>query len=141
MIHSKIPVYSKKIQSVNFYLCFLFAIAFFICIGGDDVHLEIRKKLFNVHQTSKALTDIIKKHGWKYQHYTREYYVDVTKAFDNKSETGNLLLDWLAQTNHFRATMNDEIVQEITSTIARFSKTIQGKQLCRHVDEYIFISK
>lgn len=88
-----------------------------------------------------CIPEIIEKYGWRYQEFTSEFSIDVTEVFDDQSETGNLLLDFLTQTTDFRATMDGQKVQEIVDMIHSSSVPIGGKRLITKVDNFIIILK
>ena len=69
-----------------------------------------------VYKSSKEVTDVAKKNGWKYVECPGETInCDITAIFDSSSVDGNLLLDFLTHRVNARATASQENLQKIIS--------------------------
>ena len=114
-------------------------------VQGQDLMDWVKLKQ-NTHwaEKEKAIEKIIKiacDNGWKHDVYTEEYSIDVTEVFDEKSTEGNLLLDFLTHTEHFREKADKKLVEETLELIKDLTILKDGKRLGEKKELLIIISK
>ncbi|XP_031552980.1 histamine N-methyltransferase-like [Actinia tenebrosa] len=91
---------------------------------------------------AEQLKQIAEKRGWKVDLHMQIYSMDITEVFDEKSEEGNLLLDFMTKVKNFRAITEKNKVEEILKLIKELSKvTENGKRLGKRNDGIMFIYK
>ena len=76
--------------------------------------------------TSKDVVKDASKHNWAYQQFSFDVNVDVSQCFDEKSEEGNLLLDFFFHIKDHRRSVSKE---ELTETLGYL------KNLCSSENE------
>ena len=114
-------------------------------VSGQDLMDWVKFKQ-NKHWAGeeKPIEKIIKiasDNGWKHDVYTEEYSIDVTEVFDEKSTEGNLLLDFLTHTEHFREKADKKLVEETLELIKDLTILKDGKRLGEKKELLIIISK
>lgn len=92
-------------------------------------------------ETIRPVMEIIAKHDWKREKYTREYSVEVTEVFDNDSIQGNLLLDFLTHKINYRKTTDEKTVHELLNLIKDLTYLEDGKRFGQLIDSILFIHK
>ena len=80
-----------------------------------------------IYDVVDKMIQIANKNGWKIEVHDQEYSIDVTEVFDPHSIEGNLLLDFLTQTENFRNTEDKEFVEETLSFIRDLTFVKDGK--------------
>ena len=73
-----------------------------------------RVRKFHENVISYTAQDVVKvatKHSWPHQQFSVDYSVDVSECFDEKSEEGNLLLDFF-HVKDFRGSVSNEELAE-----------------------------
>lgn len=74
----------------------------------DSYFAKMRKKYLGrlnfglTFYTTEEIASIAKKHLWKHDLRTSRFRVDITKCYDESSEEGSLLLDFLTHQQNFR---------------------------------------
>ena len=63
--------------------------------------------------TKEDLATIAAESGWMYDVIEQAFAIDVTPCFGEHSEQGDLLLDWLTHQKNFRATADQELINEV----------------------------
>ena len=108
---------------------------FILCMAeneGSALHhfltsQHVRKYNENVTMyTSKDVVKVASKHHWPYRQFSYDLNVDVSKCFDEKSEEGNLLLDFFFLVKDCRGSVSKE---ELTETLCYL------KNLCSSENE------
>ena len=94
-----------------------------------------------IYETTDKMIKIANDNGWKHEIYTKEYYIDVTEVFDEKSTEGNLLLDFLTHTVDFRETADKQLVEETLALIKDLTIVKDGKRLGEKKESLLFIYK
>ena len=126
--------------------------AFACIVEGEDLltwviskqkewHGEDAKDNITDFEIAEGISKIAGKHGWKYEIHNKEYSIDVTEVFDEKSAEGNLLLDFLTHTVNFRKTADEQLVEETLSLIEGLSTVKDGKRFGEKKDSLLLISK
>ena len=117
----------------------------FHCMLEKHFELESQVGAENVFRRplgiEKEVLKVAEKKSWKYREYIQEYHIDVTDVFDKDSVPGNLLLDFLLQTVNFRATVDQQIVDEYLDVIRKRSVVEDGKYLSKQIASVVFIYK
>ena len=108
-----------------------------ICIASrrdltSSVLSKLQQKLqwhvgSEIYDVVDKMIQIANKNGWKIEVHDQEYSIDVTEVFDPHSTEGNLLLDFLTQTENFRNTEDKEFVEETLSFIRDLTFVKDGK--------------
>lgn len=121
-----------------------------ICIAsrGDltcSVVSKLQQKLqwpvgSEVYDVVDKMIQIADKNGWKIEVLDQEYSIDVTEVFDPHSTEGNLLLDFLTQTENFRNTEDKEFVEETLSFIKDLTFVKGGKLFGEKKESLVVIS-
>ena len=117
---------------------------FIVSSGQDLMDWVTLKQSKHWAEKEKAIEKIIKiacDNGWKHDVYTEEYSIDVTEVFDEKSTEGNLLLDFLTHTEHFREKADKKLVEETLELIKDLTILKDGKRLGEIKELLIIISK
>lgn len=63
--------------------------------------------------TKEDLATIAAESGWMYDVIRQEFAIDVTPCFGEHSDQGDLLLDFLTHQKNFRATADQELINEV----------------------------
>ena len=100
-----------------------------------------REKDSEKYETAEEIINIAKSNGWKYEIYSQEYAIDVTDVFDEKSNEGNLLLDFLTHTVNFRETADQQLVEETLALIKEVTTVKDGKRFGDKKESLIIIYK
>ena len=120
-------------------------ILLFIVSSGQDlmdkVTLKQSKHWAGEEKPIEKIIKIACDNGWKHDVYTEEYSIDVTEVFDEKSTEGNLLLDFLTHTEHFREKADKKLVEETLELIKDLTILKDGKRLGEIKELLIIISK
>ena len=90
-------------------------------------------------EKSRRLTQIAEKHGFKYEMHSQNYLMEVTDLMDEKSIEGNLLLDFLTQTENFRRVACKELVEETLALIDRMTVIKEKKRLYEGTTESLVL--
>ena len=93
------------------------------------------------YETQEKIIMIANERGWKHEIYSQEYSIDVTDVFDEKSTEGNLLLDFLTQTENFRETADKQLVEETLALIKELTTVKDGKRFGDKKESLIIIHK
>ena len=107
----------------------------------QDIQWHGKDKDAEVYETTDEMIKIANDNGWKHEIYTKEYYIDVTEVFDEKSTEGNLLLDFLTHTVDFRETADKQLVEETLALIKDLTTVKDGKRLGEKKESLLFIYK
>ena len=123
----------------------------FVCLieGKDLIHWTARKnnqwhgkdKDSEKYEPAEEIIKIAENNGWKHEVYSQEYSIDVTDVFDEKSTEGDLLLDFLTQTENFRETADKQLVEETLSLIKELTTVKDGKRVGDKKESLILIYK
>lgn len=92
-------------------------------------------------ELSEELVKVAKKHGLKHEIYRSGLSLDVSEVFNEKSEDGNLLLDFLTNTENYRMTVNHEDLKETLAMIEGMTFVKDGKRLGDIKESLLFIYK
>ena len=92
-------------------------------------------------EVAEKISKIAMKRGWKHEVYNQEYSFDVTDVFDEESEEGNLLLDFLTHSTNFRGSRDQQIVKETLALIKDLSTIKDGRRFGKKKDSLIVIYK
>lgn len=95
-----------------------------ICSVVSKLQWHVGSEIYDVVD---KMIQIANKNGWKIEVHDQEYSIDVTEVFDPQSTEGNLLLDFLTQTENFRNTEDKEFVEETLSFIRDLTVVKDGK--------------
>lgn len=91
--------------------------------------------------TGDDIAAVADRRGWKHEVLNQEYTVDVTDVFDEDSEEGNLLLDFLTYVKEFRKTVDKTQVKDMLDLIREGSSLKDGKRLGKRIDQLLFLHK
>ena len=94
-----------------------------------------------IYDVVDKMIQIATKNRWKIDVHDQEYSIDVTKVFDPQSTEGNLLLDFLTQTENFRNTEDKEFVEETLSFIRDLTVVKDGKLFGEKKESLVVICK
>lgn len=84
------------------------------------VDLGAAQKLY----TEVDLVDIAKRNNWKYEEMRKAHYpCDISCCFDEASNEGAILLDFLTHQQDFRATTDKEFYKEVMDFLSKESST------------------
>ncbi|XP_022794818.1 histamine N-methyltransferase-like [Stylophora pistillata] len=119
-------------------------------VAGQDLMDSVKLRQ-NKHSAGKdkaneskmveRIINIASDNGWKHKVYAQEYSIDVTEVFDEKSTEGNLLLDFLTETAHFREKADTKLVEETLKLIKDRTILKDGKRFGEKKESLIVISK
>ena len=122
-----------------------------ICIASrrdliSSVASKLQQKLqwhvgSEIYDVVDKMIQIANKNGWKIEVHDQEYSIDVTEVFDPHSIEGNLLLDFLTQTENFRNTEDKEFVEETLSFIRDLTFVKDGKLFGEKKESLVVICK
>ena len=90
---------------------------------------------------SQDVVAVAKKYNFPYELYSKESHTDITEVFDDTSEQGSNLLDFITHTMNFRCTANCEDVEEVLSFLREVSNVQDGKRLARRGNVAVIIKK
>ena len=107
--------------------------AIFCTIGPEEsFYPKLSRKLYgkvdlgSIHKfyTEVDIINIAKKNDWKYEELWRTHYtVDITSCFDESSQEGGFILDFLTHRQEFRNTADKELYKEIMDFLNEESTT------------------
>ena len=94
-------------------------------------------------ELSTQLIKIAEQHGWKYEIYKPSSIVtlDVTEVFDEESVDGNLLLDFLTNTEDFRKKADESLQKCVLELAEEMTFVKDGKRLAEIHESLLFIYK
>lgn len=125
-----------------------------IVVGKDDLLYKCCLKQGHVWHGGHSNTEcwltgdemiaIAAQHNWKHQIFSQEYSLDVTDVFDDHSEDGNLLLDFITFVQDFRKTQDAQQVKEMLDCIKNHCTPTQnmpkdGKRYGKRTDQLLFL--
>lgn len=93
---------------------------------------------------TNGFKEILNRCGYQFAVHSCPYSIDVTDIFNDetKSETSDLLLDFLVFEKDFRRNFDKEIVDEVLQVLKSNAKTDkQGRMLVETIDEIIIVYK
>ena len=93
-----------------------------------------------IYDVVDKMIQIANRNGLKIEVHDQEYSIDVTEVFDPHSIEGNLLLDFLTQTEIFRNTEDKEFVEETLSFIRDLTFVKDGKLFGEKKESLVVIS-
>lgn len=76
--------------------------------------------------TKEDLAKIAEERGWTHDVIRQEFTIDVTPCFGEPSDQADLLLDWLTHQKNFRATADQELINEVMSFFRELLTTDEG---------------
>lgn len=92
--------------------------------------------------TTDEIASIAKKHLWKHELRTSRFRVDITKCYDESSEEGNLLLDFLTHQQNFRLFADRELLASMMTFLTDMSRVDEkGSRYLRGEMGAVFIYK
>ena len=80
---------------------------------------------------SQDVVAVAKKYNFPYELYSKESHTDITEVFDDTSEQGSNLLDFITHIMNFRCTASCEDVEEVLSFLREISNVQDGKRLAK----------
>ena len=92
-----------------------------------------------IYDVVDKMIQIANRNGLKIEVHDQEYSIDVTEVFDQHSIEGNLLLDFLTQTENFRNTEDKEFVEEMLSFIRDLTFVEDGKLFGKKKESLVVI--
>ena len=120
-----------------------------ICIASrrdltSSVKSKLQQKLqwhvgSEIYDVVDKMIQIANRNGLKIEVHDQEYSIDVTEVFDPHSIEGNLLLDFLTQTENFRNTEDKEFVEEMLSFIRDLTVVKDGKLFGKKKESLVVI--
>jgi len=117
-----------------------------LCViaGEESLFAKLSKRddvpISNIY-TGKEIIAIARRNNWGYEEIpTVNYEMDISGLFDENSQTGNLMLDFLTHTVNFRQTADPALFNEIMDLIRQSSITDEkGKTLLKFETAAVFI--
>ena len=94
----------------------------------DSYFPKMRKKYLGMlnfgltFYTTEEIVSIAKKHFWKHELRTSRFRVDITKCYDETSEEGSLLLDFLTHQQNFRLFADRELLASMMAFLTDMSQ-------------------
>ena len=94
-------------------------------------------------ELSTQLIKIAEQYGWKYEIYKPPSIktLDVTEIFDEESVDGNLLLDFLTNTEDFRKKANESLQKYVLDLAKEMTFVKDGKRFTEMHESLLFIYK
>ena len=129
---------------------------YLVCLmcDNDSINYKIRMNLFNKAnlkatlplpnsniEISDELIDIAKQLGLKYDIYRPEFFIDYSEAFNPQSEEGNLLLDYITDTEHFRKNADKHVLEETLALLKQLTIEKDGKRVGKQKESIVFLHK
>ena len=121
---------------------------------NDSVTYKIRMNLFNEGnlkatfpvpnshiEISDMLIDIAKQLGLKYDIYYPELFIDFTEVFNPQSEEGNLLLDFITNTEHLHKNADKHVLEETLALLKQLTIEKDGKRVGKQKESIVFLHK
>ena len=127
---------------------------YLVCLVGDNdsVTYKLRMNLFNQAnlkatlpvpnshvEISEELLDIAEQLGLQYDVYFPELFIDLTEAFNPQSKEGNLLLDFITNTEHFRKNADKQGVEETLALLEQLTIKKDGKRVGKQKESIVFL--
>ena len=88
---------------------------------------------------SDMLIDIAKQRALKYDIYFPELFIDFTDVSDPQSEEGNLLLDFITNTEHFRKNADKHVLEKALALVEQFTMEKDGKRVGKQKEFLVFL--
>ena len=120
-----VECYENKLNETGFILCM-------VENEGSVLHQFVTsERVHKYHKTVIRYTtqDVIKvatKHNWSYRKFSVDYSVDVSQCFDEKSEEGNLLLDFFFHVKDCRGTLSKKELSEALHDLKKLCSSENG---------------
>ncbi|XP_028396784.1 histamine N-methyltransferase A-like [Dendronephthya gigantea] len=92
-------------------------------------------------ELSEELVKIVGKHGLKHEFYRAGTFLDVSEVFNEESEEGSLLLDFLTNTENYRKMVSQHDLEETLAIIEGMTFVKDGKRLGDIKESLLFIYK
>lgn len=118
-----------------------------ICSAGPKNLMCVIEKydkslgLLALELLNQSLHAVLEKYSWQFEEYTEEHDFDVSDVFDETSEEGNALLDFLRFKIDFRSNSSSEDVQKFLDSIKKNSVHKDGKYFAHFEQKIIIIHK
>ncbi|CAB3999132.1 Hypothetical predicted protein [Paramuricea clavata] len=121
-----------------------------VCLMNDNESIcntvlmkqdELSNKASTLAQTSEELIKMAEKCGWKHEINCQKLFVDVTEVLNADSVEGNLLLDFLTNTENFRKSANNHVLEVTLEFIEQLAIAKDGKYLGEIKESLVFIYK
>jgi len=134
-----IHCFEKELSEKGVFVCIVEELDFTTMIMQIEWYMKDSESKKNA--TTEKMIKIAQDNGWKHEIYTQKYLIDVTDVFDEKSNEGNLLLDFFTHTVNFRETADQQKVEETLALIKDNTIVKDGKLVGKKDESLILIYK
>ena len=120
-------------------------------LGEDSYLAKFARKFHDIgkfqipgvkYHCGQDVVAVAKKHNFPFKQYSKECYLDVTEVFNDTSEQGSDLLDFITLSINFRSTASFQEVGEVVSFVEKISSVQQdGKRLAKGSVVAVIIKK
>ena len=120
-------------------------------LGEDSYLAKFARKFHDIgkfqipgvkYHCGQDVVAVAKKHNFPFKQYSKECYLDVTEVFNDTSEQGSDLLDFITLSINFRSTASFQEVGEVVSFVEKISSVQQdGKRLAKGSVMAVIIKK